>query len=142
MKKLLIALAIIIALTIHFYFMATDWLYRDCVSYYFDLVGSFLYLLISTFFILLFFGGILGMWLVIRYMIFEKGKDWRERTFGFLLVWAFVGVSFVGALDGVKKMLMHSHADMHEIAEDCEYKEQGKCLSWKKYRYSEYTTDE
>lgn len=141
MKKLLIALAIIIALTIHFYFMATDWLYRDCVSYFFDLIMCLLWLFVVLIFLMLFFGGFVGVYLAFRYIVIDKNKTWGQRVWGLILMAGLFGLSCAG-LDGTKKNLMCSHADMHEIVEDCEYKEQGKCLSWKKYRYSEYTTDE
>lgn len=133
MKKFLIVLSVIVLLVIHFYIMAHNYIYRDCVSYYLDLVGSFIYLLICTFFILLFFGGIVGMFLVLRYMILAKGKNWGERMFGMILLTAFCGLSYCGGLLVAKEMLMRSHNCIHDIVEDCYHYEKGKCLPQRLY---------
>lgn len=126
MKKLLIALAIIIVLTIHFYFMATDWLYRDCVSYFFDLLWLTLLFLVCLSFILIFIGGLIGIYLGVSY-IFENGFNWNKIINGLLV--SLVALSFSSlSVIALKEMIMHSHVDIHDIAEKCYHDNNGKCL--------------
>lgn len=138
MKKFLIVLSVIVVLVVHFYLYLNYYEYRDCTSYFFDLIVCLLRLFEVLIFMMLFFGGFVGIYLSFKYIVIDKNKTWGQRVWGLILMAGLFGLSCAG-FDGTKNSLMRSHAHMHEIVEDCAYIKQGKCRSWKKFRYSDYT---